>query len=209
MKLNMAENERQKKIQDQIQADIKKSNAAYKKASPAQRRVMIAKDVIKRIEMEQFIVRRGAFTIITDEVARLNLDTRPSLQLLLHNPDYQDGICKVCAVGGLFCSAVSFRNECNLAADGKIDDDVTPLRQLKEFSEEQKQLIELAFEHGSGYYKINSTYPGRRVNNTKQTRAARDWRFNHFDLDTESYTVLIAIMKNIIKHNGRFNPLVK
>jgi len=211
-----AEEKKQDKIQKQIAASIKRANARYRKASPAQRRVMIAKDVIKMLEAKQI---KAGFGTFVDPVYDYHMsdavftDDGVSLQALIHGVKLAKNptpLCEVCGIGAMFVSAVGFRNECMVDLEGGVvGGQETALERLSEFSTSQRQLIEMAFETGKGWHSTNGwNWPSVELKPTK-LRAAAESYSKLAGLDRGSKELLIAICKNIIKHGGRFNPLVK
>lgn len=177
-----------------IRALIRKANRAYNKATPAQRRVLIAQDVLLRLKKGQIRVETGVF------VEPLTETDNNNLQEVVHG-----GLrCSACVIGSLFLSAVAYRNQYNLL-HGDMVSSSDPLRKLKEFSPEQRRLIELAFERGEGYHQIE--YPGaaQSVEHTPERALAAKWAYAH-DLEFDSSDRLIALMENIIRNKGRFDP---
>jgi hypothetical protein len=207
-----AQEKRQNKNQAKIDKAIAKANAMYKKATASQRRVMIAKDVIKRLNTRQIKAVNGSFTKFGyDSNGRLD---GANVQEVLHNPKFATGItskkpvCNVCGIGGLFLSAVSFRNKFQLNEYGSTyANSAQAVTKLSEFSHKQKQLIEMAFEQGNGWFTTESCC-GNYIKSTPAVIAARGWREKYFKKGT-SKTVLIALCRNIIRHGGWFNPMVK
>lgn len=209
-------------IQEKVAQSIKIANAKYKKATPAQRRVMIAQDVIDRVKRQKYEVKCGTIVDFHDayELCKVmypeTVRSRGhSVQEAIHAQDCSgkknDTICEVCAVGGLMISAVSFRNKINFGTCGDIvethhNDDLE--KAIEEFSKSQMQLIEIAFEQGEGIYTTEETYYRSQIKETKSTKAAMRWA-KKYNLGYDSKKRLIAIMKNIIKHKGQFNPFVK
>ena len=171
----------------------KKKPAPRVRKTKAEKRVEIARDVIKQLKLEKFISSPGIYVEIGD-----NIDGTAELQTALKNV----GSCQVCALGGLFLSDIRKNDKCkaedvDLGSDGSgfyshyIDQYKMKERLQKLFSIKQMGLIECAYECGSDpedalleeeYY--NATVFGQR-----------------FDDSTER---MIAIMKNIIRNKGTF-----
>lgn len=186
----------------QINAAIRKANAAYKKATPEQRRVMLARDARKEIEKGRYNVDQGTFVRLPFDFYD---DVSAQLQPLLHDP--QQPACTVCADGALFLSAIRFRNDCTVGHADSLDNRLPT--ELKEFSAAQRRLIEIAFEEGCGFYGVErgQTGDGDEFIPTEADKQAAAWSGEHglYD-DTER---LLAILTNIIRNKGTFKPTEK
>jgi hypothetical protein len=127
---------KQKTVTDRINNKIKKLNAAYRKATPAQRRVMIAKDALKQLNDGSFYAKHGVY-VMTSE-CHIERDEPLQPHLIEHTPE-----CQCCAKGALFLSSVRLNNKFNGSPDWIGNDEVLkvvewPLRNLN--------LIERRFE---------------------------------------------------------------
>ena len=175
---------------------IEETNEAFEKASPDQKRVMIAKDVLLRIELRNINMKRGNFL----SKRSLPLEKGSFKDMLNY---YKRPVCDVCAKGALFCSIIGRVN--NLTIDELLSMDIMvssfsdPAHQelKKYFSEEQIDLIEIALE-GSSFLNI-ADYDdyGKAI----------DFHHNHFvESDSSAEYNMIAICNNIIENNGTFKP---
>ena len=178
---------------------IEETNEAFNKSSPAQKRVMIAKDVLVRIESGNINIKRGNF------LSKVSLPKKTgSFKDILNN--HEGSICEVCAKGALFCSIIGRVNKFTI--DQLIETDIMvnsfsdPAHQelKKYFSEEQIDLIEIALEEFSFLNVVNNDdfYKAQNFNLTlflsnNENRASAE-------------NIMIAICKNIIENNGTFNP---
>lgn len=208
---------KQTKKQKLINASIRRLNTAYKKASPAGRRVLIARDALKQIRAEKYEVRYGAFVEYNELIDRLpESGENVQLQPYLHDPEAPS--CRVCGIGSLFLSAVRCRNEFQANKDSRNPQEPV-LNWLKEFSAEQRQFIEIAFEMGRGFYNYSYAYdtvrPGgaqeNQFNATKRHYAAAKWASKFHIRNNErgckeDKARLVAILKNIVRNRGQFNP---
>ncbi len=158
-------------------------NKAYDAASPARKRVMLAEEVLRLIEI------RTADPIYGTYMARdaAGISTMESAQPHIAMGNIR---CKVCAKGAMFLAGVSFKNQltigelsmgfmgdvvsCNRTAHDKDD----KLELVALFGEETLDQIESDFENG--YYKG--------------------------ELQTAD-TQLARIMKNIIANRGRYKGI--
>jgi len=195
----LTKKEKQKRIR--IRQSIRRANRAYSKAGPAQRRILIAKDALAQIKLKKMDVRTGFFTNIPRFSELVPDGGTVQLQKLLHDPDAPQ--CRGCALGTLFLSSVRMRNRFMIAEDTDGDEEIIPL--LKEFSPKQRQLIEMAFEQGNGWYQITGrTGDGGSFDVTPDHKAAANWADDFQVYDGEEIR-LIGILQNIIRH-GEFNP---
>lgn len=192
------------------QQQIKRWNTSFNKLSEEDKRVAIAKDVIKQIKAGKYYASTGTY---------VNLDVKLSDDTSLQK-HFDEITCDVCALGGLFMSNVKFNNQCtyNELGCGKF------LDLLKYFSKEQLFLIEIAFEgweisdmldfetEVNGYIDImQGIYAGRytleEITDTSDStkskmKAAMLFGENYHDESDR----LIAIMQNIVKNKGEFIP---
>lgn len=173
---------------------------------PFKRRMAIAEDVLASLEVEAIRANTGSFV-------RLDLDTLNSveagqqLQPTFLNPELS---CSVCALGACFVSAVKLGNDFCVTED-HIDNNQLPFSDIndtlsKYFSAAQMQLIEIAFEEGRGWWKLDSH---KLVVTEGQFRAAQRFGSNAYASGNYYYgptNKLKAIMKNIIDNKGTFKP---
>jgi len=133
-----------------IQKEIEKRNSLFKKATKAEKRVLIAKDVIAQIKANRYVATSGAFveaefnsdiddfSHILDEANRLmgakdvvaeyNISLEKAKEAInfIKKPlreAYLDGTvesCNVCALGGLFMSCTLYNNKTKLDALGSF-----------------------------------------------------------------------------------------
>lgn len=189
--------------QKRIRASIIKANAAYKKATPAGRRVLIAQDAIEQIKLQKVEVREGFFC----DIRRVLPDNgEAQLQELLHDPDAPQ--CSGCALGTLFLSSVRMRNQFKVDAFSDPEGEIIPL--LKEFSQRQRELIEIAFEMGDGWYSVerHRTWGGGELVVTKQHREAMDWAIGFLSAGERECenTRLLILLENIVRNKGTLVP---
>ncbi len=175
---------------------IKETNKAFAEATPAEQRVIIAKDVILRLETKNLLAAKGAF-LKEGSFDVLNLYTsRISLKNYLNKNDRNS--CVVCAKGALFCSIIGRNNKMTIGAmvNGNGGNNLYSgghQRLLEYFSREQLDLIETAFE-GKSYLNIC---------NAKTLQGA----IYFYNANLEShYNRLVAICNNIIENQGTFKP---
>lgn len=186
-----------------VAQEIAQRERKFKAASPAQKRVMIAADVIAQIKAKRF--RPESLTWV--DPVRKNGDyfdmgaaagtAAPVRELFLEN---KIPACACCALGALFMSCTLYNNKTTV---GKFEDEMVDFKDIVRsgrfrngltsfFSRDQLRLIEIAFEGGDGAFT-----PG----NDDDYNDAKDW-VRSFDVKKR----LIAIMENIIDNKGTFNP---
>ena len=167
-----------------------------KRLTNPEKRVLIAKDVIKLIKADKIIIKRGRYfyTGLTPTYKGKQLkDILPKIKK-----------CEVCALGGLFYSYVSKYNNYEINYDGlryidEMDDEMRDL--LKDiFSVKQLRLIECAFEMIDVENACKSEgYSWKTIQRAKDYREYYDLQFKKDDDQA-----LIHIMKNIISNKGVF-----
>ncbi len=196
-----------------MQAEIARRNKAFKAASAAEKRVLIAKDVLAQIEAKRFkpIVGRWIeardknnrlLPLITYDDSRFGEDD--SVRELFLNETI--GSCNCCALGAVFMSCTLYNNQTTvedfdhetgwfdeiIADGGSFTNGLTRF-----FSRTQLMLIEIAFEGGVGGFKLDEVAVPPKV-----ALAALNWERKH----PNDKKRLIAIMQNIIKNAGKFVP---
>jgi hypothetical protein len=182
-------------------------NTKFEAASKDEKRVMIAKDVIAQVRKDFYVPSYGTWVAFSEF-----LPAATSLQKILTKK--KDFSCKVCAMGGLMLSAVKYNNSVTLGNDraaaiyyadaggAMCDLDDSASKNLRKFFiPSQLDLIEAAFEVGEGAVGLPINKISRRY---KSTSAAIAFGENYPDPKNR----IIAIMKNIIKNNGTFVPVL-
>lgn len=186
-------------------------NAAFWALDKRNRRIAIAKDVIKQISDGKIKATQATYFLVRktpNKNGRLDTFLKD-----LNSP------CTCCGIGACFYSLVMLgdkvRIENTLAEDedgitdyrSSIDDSILRKYLKDHFSPEQITLIESAFEGAFMYDpQLRRT---KEIND--QIDSAMDFRDrltnNWFEADlTKNEFVLQGIMKNIIKNRGTFRP---
>jgi hypothetical protein len=175
-----------------LERRLRDRNQAFQGATVAQKRVLIAKDVLKLISEDKVDIKKGNFIVvplISEEVGECQA-----------NKAVEEGKvkCTVCAKGSLFLGHVYRTN--NIIVDdldtGNGSNEIA--NRLKNvFTEKQLDLIETAFE--GEYYNWN----GKSLLNEKEEQKALEFFENSHFNPTER---LKAILKNIISNSGTFKP---
>jgi len=153
---------------------IKQNNAAYEKATPEQRRVMIAKDALQQIKNGRITPTEGTYVKLWGET----LDRGEPLQPVL----FKDGpiTCNCCAKGALFISAVRLSNRWTGDPTGIGSHEIN---RLVEWPDSNYREIEVAFELWTEEYPWS-----------------KKWLRKYPDKEPR----LVAILRNIIRNKGTF-----
>lgn len=206
----------------QIAREISRRNKQFVGATKAQKRVLIAKDVIKQLKAEKFQASRGNFLEMasltgSDHRASLDIKDDDSIReifLARQEP------CQCCGLGALMMSCTLFNNKeevkdysNHFSQLGQALRDKRPLSNKfdKIFSKSQIELIENAFEKGSGFFRgTMNIYANDEFLYTHASKVSERNKAISFgsrgDLEFDDKKRLIAIMRNIIKNNGTFKP---
>lgn len=194
---------------DKINNAIKKTNAEFKKATKAQKRVLVAKDVLAQIKAKRYIAEAGMWVRPnwSHKIDSCSIDITDSVQKLFADRSIES--CNVCALGGMFMSCTNLNN--NTTVEQLEDEVADRLGEKIEhgenlsnglnkiFTSKQLQLIEMYFENGEGWFGEYG-YTGCS-NGTDQ---------HHIEAFYEKYPDdddrLKEIMKNIIANDGTFVP---
>ncbi len=189
------------KTNTKLQAEITRRNKLFKGKTRAEKRVLIAKDVLAQIKANTLIPSSGSWV----RLKSYYLDGNTSLREVTLNKEAE---CKCCALGGLFLSCTLFNNKVTVAdvEYGKyehLDETIRGEQKFSNglntiFSNAQLKLIENAFEQGGGAF--NPYKRGDKPNATERKAIEFGERYSS---DSKR---MIAIMKNIIKNNGTFVP---
>jgi len=173
----------------------------WNKATKAQRRVMVAKDVLEHIKKGNIRpVNGNYFTLCVDE-ARPHTSME-SLQDLILNES--EGPCEACAIGALFYAKVSEHNACTLgdidASSQWIQKRISPFNSggiinnmSQAFTMRQLRVIEMAFE---GLPEHENKWNPSEKEKESALKMHRRYR--------SSKGLMRAIMENIIKNKGDF-----
>jgi len=198
------------KTVEKINKALLKSNAAFKKATKAEKRVMIAKDVLAQIKAKRYIPESGTWVDANWNI-RGGIDEiheTDSVQKLFADRTIET--CSVCALGGLFMSCTNLNNntcvsDINYGGEGteigeRIQGGDTLSNGLnKIFSKKQLQLIEVYFEKGDGWFGEDG-YTGNYIG--EDSRHVEYFNDAYPDDDER----LVEIMKNIVANDGTFVP---
>lgn len=175
-----------------------KRNEKFKSATKAERAVMVAKDALSMLGRGKISASTGDWVTLPMSVLEVieQLEDTRDIQIcdLTDSEDFND--CKACALGALMLSEIRHTNkltinDTNIYLGVEYED--YGYRLDKIFSPTQQKLMEFAFEGGRGYFKFNDI-PTNQIP-----------KLNRFYLKYPDKTDrLRAILKNVIKNNGKF-----
>lgn len=151
-----------------------KAKERYKLMTREQRKVAIAKDVIKQVNAGVLHAKDGCGYLVTKRSMKepVDIDKKNALDVAKR--------CTVCARGALMISKISKFNDHVVASfDGFLPSWETSFALEDAFDYTELRLIEKAFEN--------------------------EWSDRHPNPNDR----LIAIMQNLIDHDGEFNPDVE
>ena len=196
-----------------VRVEILNRNAEFKRATNAEKRVLIAKDVIKQINLGRFHAAASRFY----QIAAAKPNVYPVAEYLLHksektmNNSVQTELlknnitCNCCAVGAMFLSSVLFVNKekFSMFSYTETDNLVNVLEGEKGatcqngfdkiFTRKQLKLIEICYEQGCGLFNFSGY-------NLPFVKRINEFCHRHQDRTDR----LLAIMKNIISNKGTF-----
>lgn len=180
----------------ELSAYIQEKETQFQAASPAERRVLVANDVLLLLKEGQIKASCGSWFHLDQSLWEEMPATaiRRDLRSVLHQPA-STPICSACALGALFCSLVRYTDQFELspyyggtAILGDFKSYVS-----EHFSMEQICMIEIAFEIGNGRF-----HPALR----RESEALQFGRLCH----TNPTIRMAQIFQNIIDNEGDFLP---
>lgn len=194
---------------DKINNAIKKTNAEFKKATKAQKRVLVAKDVLAQINAKRYTAEAGVWVRPnwSYKIDSYSINTTDSVQKLFADRSIES--CNVCALGGMFMSCTNLNNnttveQLSAEAEDSLGENIEHGENLsnglnKIFTSKQLQLIEMYFENGEGWFGEYG-----------HTGCANGADQQHIEAFYERYQNdddrLKEIMKNIVANDGTFVP---
>lgn len=191
-----------------LSAEFIKRNKIFKAASPAEKRILIAKDVITQIKNKTYIANEGTWVAINSiDYPEFNKIEKLDEQEQLCNLISPKVNCNVCGIGAAICSAIRFKNHLKVEdyLEGNLDfndiyDGLTKdkLGIKRIFSQQQLKLIEIAFEGEDGFFKADD-WLGDFKKGTLEYKAQKfGKRFKNPN------NRIIAIFQNIVDYKGLF-----
>ena len=182
-----------------METKTKNLNAEFKKATKAQKRVMIAQDVLAQLKAKRYVAESGCWVQPNIHSAwEQKLSHHDSVQELFIEQKIES--CNVCALGGLFMSCTNFNNNTLLEdlydASSELGELIGEEEKLSNklnsiFSFNQLKLIESYFEANGGFFRDYDEDDRIEV------------FYNKYPSDKER---LQLIMENIVENEGTFVP---
>ena len=184
-----------------METKTKNLNAEFKKATKAQKRVMIAQDVLAQLKAKRYVAESGCWV-------QANYNSTATLaDFVKYNDSVQELFaektiesCNVCALGGLFMSCTNFNNNTLLEDLDDVSEELGYLigeeaklsNKLNSiFTTNQLKLIENYFEGNAGFFRDDDG------NNHIEAF------YNKHSSDKKR---LKLIMENIVENEGTFVP---
>lgn len=215
-KSSVAVAEKKLDAKQKLQREIAKRNKEFAQASAAEKRVLIAKDVIQQIKVGRFQAQLQAWVVplhkngedlcfdwedkidFSSKPAPLSFENQSVCELFL---DKKIDTCECCALGAMFMSCTLYSNKTSVRdfvqettfnfEERIYTTDGFANGLSKFFSAAQLSLIEAAYEGGIGAFEVSR----------KQENAIA-WIWELEDPKDR----MLAIMRNIIENNGTFKP---
>jgi hypothetical protein len=178
-------------------------NKRFWEQSKPMQRVAVAKDVIKQINAQFLIAKKGVY--LQAGIKAEEIDPSVKLDKFFDELKTKGQPCTVCGIGACFVSLVNLGNSVNAKSSfsdiscndiSGINDDFMRPKLRKVFTPRQLTLIECAFERESHFGDDYADVP------YKTKDEACDFGY----LYPNASDRLIAIMQNIIDNEGFFRP---
>ncbi len=175
---------------------IRKTNAKFDKATKAEKRVMIAKDILKYCNSKVIVASHGKYVNFNDRA----LDLGASAQGELHKIPK----CSVCALGSMAYAHVVRKNKCDVGEFNSLNQYRSKRMISDLFSDKQLALIECAFE--STDHRSAAHYAGVSEGDRSKAMDFRDSYGCPAEErgSSEDAKALRLIMQNIIDNKGTF-----
>lgn len=190
--------------------EIARRNRKFKAAAAAEKRVLIAKDVIAQVKAGRFKVGSGNWVVpLTRSGSDLSVDRfeeDESVQKLFLEGDIPK--CECCALGAMFMSCTLYNNkttaieleDVRFSFSDYVEEGSFTNGLSKFFSKDQLKLIESAFEGNCGAFCLEQTAEW------EEGLLPGDKTFGWMSRLRDDKKRLVAIMENIIKNKGKFVP---
>ncbi len=205
---------------------IELQNEKFNSATKEEKIVMIVKDCLDRIELNQIIITKGNFCNLDTSLIDVNLKSTLATT--------NTAICSACAKGSLFMSYIGRVNNyiTNKNQFGNSEEDLEHRKLLEIFSLDQLALIEMAFEGQQYIDKLNRITNVKKITQFRKRVAKKinlvieDEYDSDFHVHTAIYeigedgepikdysyegakrfsdAVMESICKNIIRNKGKF-----
>lgn len=182
---------------------IEKSNKLFRDSTKAQRRVLIAQDVIAQLKAKKYRVGDTVYVegfLPGDGSSELLKKYRDGNPIPLQDVVCDMTGCHVCARGAMLLSAIQKFNRVTSSQIDIIEQNLTDSDEFSKveqeyFSEEQACLIEMVYERWDGHSSLSCEQ------NDKVGYACLRYSKS---LSNKKRDRLIQIMKNIVRNSGEF-----
>ena len=216
----------------QIEREIAKREAIFKKASPAQKRVLIAKDVIAQIKAKKIKPESGTFVSVEKVkgfISSSEADKRTGVwnyaMIKLSNSEGSDADvrrlyfenkiqqCSCCALGGMFMSCTLYNNNTTVDNLSYAGEDIADVILNEDNTEPLPNGLNNFFSVAQ-LKLIEQTFEGDNGAIISGVDSGTGEIIDKFSSRAEAFynkykrpkDRLIAIMQNIVKNNGTFKP---
>lgn len=206
---------------EKLSEERRKKNATFAAVSPAEKRVMIAKDVLEHLDAKKIQAKQGAWVRSGDDWDGSIAHQDEKFDEFVQMCDVLDKVeaCDACALGGLFVCAVKRADELTVKdalswnkKDVIVNYDVLSNYMHQFFTGPQLRLIEIAFENGHGQYTVTDELErqagdlfGRCTLESHCSRCDGDEEDEEDEIVAPD-TRLRLIAKCMIRNNGDFVP---
>lgn len=166
----------------------------FNKLPRSEKKILIAKDVLKNINSKKYIARGGDYLMF------------PNLQITTDSVrDNFNKIkeCYVCALGACLLSTIKYKNKLlfrDIISIRSYDEQWDILKGV--FSSKELANIEYCFEGNN----VGTRVAEDRFNLTENNEIARIGIVYSDKFYNNSRNIITKIMKNIIRNNGNFKP---
>ena len=208
-----------KKLESQLLKQLAKlieqDNEKFKKLTPARARVVLAQDVLKQLKTKKITATLGRYIDVVGDKGAAELVEKAKLTAQKDVVTVKLPACNVCAIGSVFVAAFNRFDEMkiydfqNAFGEGTKYVDDTIISYLEQwFESSQLRLMEAAFEPeeiARDMQFVEREEVSRAQQFRKEVLEKRFLQEGPYK-ETLANAVMVAIMKNIIKHKGTFNP---
>lgn len=187
---------------------IEKNNAKFQELAPAEKRVKIAKDVVKQLEDKKLRAESGTYFALSGKGENL----KNCLLQKVEDPNLAQVTmstkCTVCGIGALFVAAIE--NDGSVELQKGFTDYHIGQREIHNqlkpyFTAKQLKLIEAFFERDLGF--SHGRYFGGDYGTNSET--INEFQKHEIVRERSAQKRLAMIMENIIENDGEFKPFGK
>jgi hypothetical protein len=193
---------------------IQKRNKQFTRATPAQKRVMIAKEAISLIEAKKLIPQGGHYVTFDGKdtsgdygwIGWIERFSRNDLKTGFKNETLS---CQVCQIGQAIVAGTILFNKIKVPTIRGANPEIAAGFVQRWFTPKTIILMECAFEDSLGSQQMEEQYQedgyGDKITSYAEQERAHNFGQRYDYEDDRS----IAIWKNVIENNGEFVPPVE